>query len=95
MRKYGRHDDNRDEIIAALEQIGSDVIKLDSIGRGCPDLLCGRRGVNLLLEVKDGSKPLSQRRLTPAELKFYQTWRGHKAVVNNIQEAVSEVLRNS
>ncbi len=95
MRKHARHDDNRDDIIKALQQIGADVIKLDSIGGGCPDLLIGRRQKNLLLEVKDGSKPLSQRRLTPAELKFYQTWRGHRAVVNNVKEAVDEVLRYS
>jgi hypothetical protein len=41
---------------------------------GTFDLLCWYNGRTLLLEIKDGSKPPSARRLTPAEQKFHDEW---------------------
>lgn len=64
-----------------------------SQGEGIPDLLVGFRGKTALLEVKDGEKPPSARKLTPAEQKFFDEWRGGTlAVVNSVDEAIAVVL---
>jgi hypothetical protein len=74
MRHYARIDDNQKEIVKALRQVGCEVLSLAPIGSGCPDLLVGYRGHLHLMEVKDGSKPPSQRVLTPLEKIFHDRW---------------------
>lgn len=61
------------------------------LGRGFPDLVVGVRGRNLLLEVKDGKKPPSARRLTAPEQDFFDRWSGQVAVVNSLDEAIELV----
>ena len=64
-----RVDANQKEIVAELRKLGASAVAIHEIGRGCPDLLVGTLGINYLLEVKDGTKPPSRRRLTPDEAK--------------------------
>jgi len=64
MRRAARIDANQPAIIAALRSIGATVQPLHAVGGGCPDLLVGLRGRNILMEVKDGARPPSERRLT-------------------------------
>ena len=64
MRRAAAVDANQSEIVAALRKAGVTVTPLHQVGGGCPDLLCGFRGVNTLLEVKDHAKPPSARKLT-------------------------------
>ena len=60
-----------------------------SQGGGLPDLLISYKGKTLLFEVKDGEKPPSQRKLTPAEQKFFNEWTGGTLkIVNSVQEAI-------
>ena len=89
MRLAARKDDNQDEIVAALRAVGATVQTLHQLGRGVPDLLVGWRGVNLLLEVKDGNKIPSKRRLTEDEAKWHDAWRGQVATVNSVDEALA------
>ena len=91
MKKYGRTDDNQTSIVRSLRKAGCSVLSLAEIGGGCPDLLVFRRSTGLLymLEVKDGDKFPSQRKLTPHQVKFHQDWPAH--VVNNIDEALEAV----
>lgn len=92
-RSYTPHrtDGNHAEIVAALKQIGASVLDIHDIGGGAPDLLIGYRGMNLLLEVKDGDKPPSHRKLTPDERDFFDEWRGLIYVVYNPVDAVTLV----
>ena len=86
--RYGKHvDANQLEIVKGLEQIGCDVLEL-----GFPlDLLVGYRGRNWLLEVKDPNKAPSERKLTAAEDSFFKLWRGQRALVETIGEAIKVV----
>lgn len=68
------------------------MFSLASVGGGCPDLLVSFRGWTGLLEVKDGSKPPSERRLTAAEAEFISTWPGDVFVVTAPDEAVRRVV---
>ena len=61
---------------------------LHTVGKGCPDLLCGVRGTNLLIEIKDGQKVPSARKLTPDEAAWHQSWRGQVAIVESVDDAL-------
>lgn len=89
MRLRGRVDGNQAEVLRALRAAGRSVLVLSRVGHGCPDLLVGWPGGNLLMEVKDGSKPPSKRRLTPDEAAFAASWRGPRVVVTSVAEALA------
>lgn len=93
MRRAARVDANHHEIVKALRAIGASVADTSAVGQGFPDLVCGFRGRNWLLECKDGSKPPSARKLTPAQIEFKATWRGHWAVVTTAAEAIEVISR--
>lgn len=91
MRLDARTDDNQNEIVQALRAIGASVAITSALGSGFPDIVAGYRGVNYLIEIKDGSKPPSRRKLTPDEQRFHDLWRGTVIVVNDIDEALKAV----
>lgn len=92
MRRAARTDANQENIVKSLRALGA-TVRFLSQGEGIPDLLVGFRGKTALLEVKDGEKPPSARKLTPAEQKFFDEWRGGTlAVVNSVDEAIAVVL---
>ena len=87
MRRAARRDANETEIIKAMRECGAYVKQIND--EGAFDLLVSYRGKTLLLEVKDGAKPPSARRLTDAEQKFHDEWPGTNLwIVNSVQEAL-------
>jgi hypothetical protein len=73
MSRFARNvDRNQVEVVAALRKVGCFVQHLHTVGGGCPDLLAGRCGRWVLLEVKDWRKPPSARALTPAEASWHK-----------------------
>lgn len=84
-------DANQVEIVRALRRIGCTVQSLASVGKGVPDLLVGFRGVNYLIEVKDGSKPKSAQKLTTDQVEWHSKWLGRVYVVNCVEDAISIV----
>jgi Holliday junction resolvase len=88
MRRANRIDANQNDIVDALREAGA-VVRIISQGDGIPDLLVGYNGFTILMEVKDGDKVPSKRKLTEAEQKFFDEWEGGLLViVNNVQEAI-------
>ena len=85
-----RQDANHQEIKRAFEALGCSVLDLYAVGGGCPDLLIGRLGVNVLVEVKTEAGDY-----TPAQLEFNATWRGRRETVRNLSdvEAVVKSMR--
>ena len=79
VRHRGRTDGTQTEIVKALRKLGATVAVTSALGDGFPDLVVGWRGVNHLVEVKNGSLSPSKRELTPDEEKFHATWRGESA----------------
>lgn len=86
-----RTDANQAEIVAALRQAGASVAPTHGLGRGFPDLAVGFRGQNFLLEVKDGMKKPSERKLTPDEERWHQGWRGQVVTVESVPEALAAI----
>jgi Holliday junction resolvase len=87
-RRAARTDANHSEIVAGLRKMGCSVLSLHAVGDGCCDLLVGWRGVNLLVECKDGSKSPSRRELTDDQIEFLTHWNGTAVVVKTLEEAL-------
>ena len=93
MRRAARIDANQDQIVSALRAAGA-IVRIVTQGNGLPDLLVGYRGHTILIEVKDGRKAPSARKLTEAEQKFFDEWRGGMLrVVESVDEAL-DILKN-
>jgi len=88
MRHRARRDANHEEIVACLRSIGFSVLDLAAVGGGCPDLVVGLAGINILCEIKDGSKSPSARQLTPDQQEFFATWHGEVWVVKDNQDCL-------
>ena len=101
----GQRDSNEADIIKALEAVGATVEQLPT-GKGVPDLLVGikhfgidgqrsGRPVNYLIEVKQqpekGKVFKSQVQLNDKQKEWHSTWKGQKAVVHTIEEALAVI----
>ncbi len=93
MRRAARVDGNHSAIVKALRDIGASVADTSAVGDGFPDLVVGFRGRNFVVEVKDGKKPPSARKLTEAQEAFLMGWRGHWACVMSEADAIELVTR--
>lgn len=93
MFRAARVDSNQSEVTKALRKIGCSVQLLHSVGKGCPDILVGYKGNNYLLEIKDGEKPESARKLTAEQTIWHFDWKGQVAVVTSPQEAIDKILQ--
>ena len=83
MVRFGRTDANQKVIVAWLRDIpGVSVHVLSDAGDGFPDLVIGWKGVNYLVELKDGAKCKSKQALTPDQVEWHLHWNGQKAVCN-------------
>jgi hypothetical protein len=91
MRRAAKVDRNQAQIVEALRAVGASVQPIHAIGSGCPDLLVGRLGRSYVLEVKDGAKPPSARKLTPDEQRWFAAWKGHAVVVESVADALRAI----
>jgi hypothetical protein len=97
MRKYGRRDDNHTDIVGTFRAIGFSVLDTANLGGGAPDLFVAYNSkygkFTWAIEIKDGAKPPSARKLTKDEITFKDTWQGRYAIIENIDD-VLELVRN-
>ena len=68
--------------------MGATVQILSAVGKGCPDLLVGYKGMNILLEVKTGNG-----KLTPDQITWPGGWDGRVHICRTPAEAES-IVRN-
>ena len=87
MPKARKVDANQSEIVEALRAVGASVFLLHAVGCGCPDLLVGFRGVNYLMEIKQGRYA----KLTLPEHRFFDSWNGSASIVRTVDEAYEEI----
>jgi Holliday junction resolvase len=80
---YKRVDDNQSKVVKALRDLGATVQHLHAVGKGCPDIVVGFKGKNLLLEIKDGDKKV----LTPDQVNWHKLWKGQVNVVTSVDDA--------
>jgi len=88
VRRFAKIDDNQRVIVEALRNAGASVQSLATVGKGCPDIVVGFRGKNVLMEIKkDGVSP-SRQRLTPDEQAWHEAWKGSVVIVKTADEAL-------
>lgn len=80
---YKKVDNNQTQVVKALRDLGATVQHLHGVGKGCPDIVVGFKGKNLLLEIKDGDKKV----LTPDQVNWHKLWKGQVHVVTSVDEA--------
>jgi Holliday junction resolvase len=84
MRRAAKTDRNQSQMVGELRQMGFSVLLLHRVGQGCPDLLVGRGGRLLLVEVKDkGGK------LTPDEKEFFDGWNEYAIVARSSEDVLA------
>lgn len=86
---YKRHrsDTNQNDIVDYLRSTGRSVVVLSQVGAGCPDLLVGNHGHNILMEVKTKTGKLSE-----TQIEFMNGWRGRTPYVVRSVEDVKELF---
>jgi len=87
--KAKRVDSNQKQIVTHLRQLGITVLHLHTVGKGCPDILLGYKNQNFLVELKDGNKSASKKKLTEDEREFFLEWKGQ---VNKC-ESLEDILK--
>ena len=90
-RTRAKVDTNQSQIVKVLRAVGASVATTHQVGKGFPDIVVGYKGRNHLLEIKDGDKPPSQRKLTADEQEWHDKWRGTVKIVNNETEALRAI----
>ena len=95
MRRAAKIDSNQNEIVDALRKIPNLSVQITSqLGKGFPDLVIGYKGLNYIVELKDGNKPKSAQKLTPDEELWHSKWNGQKAVCNSLDEILNIIEKN-
>ena len=84
-------DANHAAIVDALRKIGCFVQSLAQVGKGCPDLLVGHAGRWHAIEVKDGAKVPSARKLTPDEAAWHE--KAKKCAPVHVVESAEQAIK--
>lgn len=89
--RAGRVDANQPEIVQTFRDLGCTVAITSNVRDGFPDIVVGIHGINVLVEIKDGSKPPSKRKLTPDEQEWHDNWKGGVVIVESVEDVISLV----
>lgn len=83
-----RVDRNHGEIKKCFEYLGYSVSDVFQLKTGIGDIIVGKYDKNYLIEIKDGEKPPSQKKLTPTEHKFKDSWKGQHDIIESIEDVL-------
>lgn len=92
VRRAARQDANHGAIVEAFQKAGWHVEDMSGVGNGFPDLIAIKHGRVAFIEVKDGQKSPSRRRLTPDEEAKATEFAAAGAWIHVI-ESVEQALR--
>lgn len=74
-----RRDSNHHELMRCAESLGFSVLDTSQIGKGL-DLLVAINGHAIRIEIKDGEKVPSKRKLLDSEQDVFDTWKSRCVV---------------
>lgn len=87
-RRAAKVDDNQPEIVKAFRQLGWYVLIISQL-KNCCDIIVSRNGRTIAVEIKDGNKPPSARKLSTGELKFKDEWQGEYKLVICVDDVIA------
>lgn len=91
MRTAARTDSNQKAIVAAFRKLGCSVLLMHQLGKGAPDCAVGKNNKTVLVEIKDGKKVPSAKKLTKDETAFQASWLGAVYVVEDLSDVIALV----
>lgn len=91
MRRAARVDANHGQIREAYRALGCSVADTFRLGDGFPDLVVAMFGITDLVEVKDGNKPPSARKLTEDEVVFHNNWNAKIWIIESVDHVLLHV----
>lgn len=94
MRRIAKVDRNQPEIVAVFRQLGFEVLHVHQL-KGCFDILVSKDSRNHCIEIKDGTLPPSQRKLTIDERKFHERWKAPVHIINSVEEVLQFAVWHS
>lgn len=86
-RRAAKVDDNQSEIVKAFRATGWTVLIISQL-KNCCDIMISKNGRTVAIEIKDGAKPPSARKLSEGEQKFKDAWQGEYALVESIEDVL-------
>jgi hypothetical protein len=90
VRRAAKVDANHAEIVGYFRKFGCSVLNISQL-KNCGDLVVAKCQKTVIVEVKDGSKPPSARKLTKGEGEFSNAWQGIYAVVEDLSDVIALV----
>jgi Holliday junction resolvase len=90
-RRAAKVDANQAELVKIMRDMGVSVEITSAAHDGMTDLVVGFGGISVLVEVKDGSKPPSVRKLTPKQVEFHSRFMGAITVIETVDQAIQLV----
>ena len=79
-RRAAKVDDNQSEIVTLFRKLGWTVLIISQL-KNCADIIVSKNGRTVTVEIKDGNKSPSQRKLSEGEVKFRDNWQGEYALI--------------
>ena len=79
-RRAAKVDDNQSEIVMLFRKLGWTVLIISQL-KNCCDIIVSKNGRTIAIEIKDGAKPPSARKLSEGELRFKDNWQGEYQLV--------------
>lgn len=84
-RRAAKVDANQPEIVQAFRKLGWYVLIISQL-KNCCDIIVSKNGRTIAVEIKDGSKPPSQQKLSDGEIKFKNEWQGEYILVTSAEQ---------
>jgi len=88
-----RTDSNHKQVLEILRRGGWSASSTHRVGFGFPDIVAARAGLTIMVEVKDGAKVPSARKLSKKQVRFLATWPGQVIVAVSGLDALSQCNR--
>lgn len=79
-RRAAKVDDNQKQVVALFRKLGWYVLIISQL-KNCCDIIVSKDDVTIAIEIKDGKKQPSQRKLSEGEIKFRDEWQGKYELV--------------
>jgi len=74
-RRAAKVDDNQKQVVTLFRKLGWYVLIISQL-KNCCDIIVSKNDITIAIEIKDGEKPASKRKLSEGELKFKGDWKG-------------------